>query len=182
MKKNITFGSWLILSAFSKDTERLRLSKMSRPQKVGDVTTPTNLDDMTIGQMVQLSTLQTDGEMFYKVCEVLLSMNPEVVNVCKATEVVSFVGWVYGRIEKINALFDKAKRKPTDKEIRAGINKLQFGIFGMIDWYALRMGITDHEEVMRVPWMRVYQCLSMDNQKQEFEKRLSDIYNDEHRR
>ena len=109
-------------------------------------------------------------------------MKPEVVNVCKATEVVSFVGWVYGRIEKINALFDKAKRKPTDKEIRAGINKLQFGIFGMIDWYALRMGITDHEDVMRVPWMRVYQCLSMDNQKQEFEKRLSEVYNDEHRR
>ena len=52
----------------------------------------------------------------------------------------------------------------------------------MIDWYALRMGITDHEEVMRVPWMRVYQCLSMDNQKQEFEKRLSEVYNDEHRR
>ena len=71
---------------------------------------------------------------------------------------------------------------PTAEEIRAGINKMNFGVFGMIDWYARRMGITDHEEVMSVPWVRVYKCLDMDSQTNEYHKRLTKIRNDEYRR
>lgn len=180
MNTKANFKTWLILAEVSKDTEALKLEKLTRPRKVGKVATPETLDDMTIGQMVQLSDCGTGGDMFYRVCKVLLGLEPKQVDRCRAVEVVRFVGWVYGQVSAINKLFDKAKRKPTAEEVRAGINQLTFGIFGMIDWYALRMGITDHEEVMSVPWVRVYKCLDMDNQKNEFERRLSKEYSHEH--
>jgi len=45
------------------------------------------------------------------------------------------------------------------------VDKLSFGLFGLVDYYATRMGITDHEQVESVPWVRVYKCLDMDAEK-----------------
>ena len=182
MKEGENFRHWMVVATFSKDIERLELEKCTRPLKVGKVLTPASLDDMTIGQMVQMSNCDTSAELFYRVCKVLLGMDAAQVDDCPATEVVRFVGWVLGRVKVINDLFDKAKSTPSDEEVRAGINQLKFGIFGLIDWYALRMGITDHEEVMGVPWGRVYKCLEMDTRTNDYKKKLQKVYEDEHRR
>ena len=182
MEANTTFKEWMVRAEFSDDTERLKMEEFTRPSRVGKVKTPESLDEMTIGQMVEMSNCKNGREMFYSVCRVLLGMDDAKTDGCRAVEVVRFVGWVLGQVKVINELFDRAKIKPTSEELRAGIEKLHFGIFGMIDWYALRMGITDHEEVMSVPWGRVYKCLDMDTKKREFEKRLVKVYQDEHRK
>ena len=182
MDKSTRFREWIVLVEFSKDIETLEIEKLTRPLKVGKVETPANLEEMTIGQMVQLSECKGWREMFYTTCAVLLGMSKKDVDKCWAVDVVRFCGWVAGRVHKINALFDSVKSKPTVEEEKAGVDKLQFGVFGLIDWYALRMGITDHEEVVGVTWVRVYKCLEMDNKRREFEKRLSKVYEDEHRR
>lgn len=182
MRDEETFKHWIVVATFSKDIERLELEKCTRPLKVGKIHTPSNLDDMTIGQMVQMSDCKTGSQLFYRVCKVLLGMEAQQVDNCLAVEVVRFVGWVLGRVKIINDLFDKAKSKPSDEEVRAGINHLKFGIFGLIDWYALRMGITDHEEVTKVPWGRVYKCLDMDTRTNEYKKKLQKVYEDEHRK
>lgn len=182
MGEKETFKHWIVVATFSKDIERLELEKCTRPLKVGKIHTPSNLDDMTIGQMVQMSDCKTGAQLFYGVCKVLLGMEVKEVDKCSAAEVVRFVGWVLGKVKIINELFDKAKSKPSDEEVRAGINQLKFGIFGLIDWYALRMGITDHEEVTKVPWGRVYKCLDMDTRTNEYKKKLQKVYEDEHRK
>lgn len=182
MNKNITFSQWIIRAEFSNDIEHLPLESFTRPLRIGRISTPTSLDDMTIGQMVQMSSCKSGRDMFYTVCRVLLGMSAKQVDSSKAVDVVRFCGWVLGKVKVINDLFDSVKSKPTAEEERAGISKLAFGIFGLIDWYALRMGIADHEEVTNVTWVRVYKCLDMDNKKREFEKRLAKVYNDEHRR
>ena len=182
MRREEKFGHWIIVATFSKGTKRLELERYTRPSKVGNVPTPYNLDDMTIGQMVQMSDYKTDAQLFYGVCEVLLGLEAKQVDDCLAVEVVRFVGWVLGKVKMINELFDKAKSQPSDEEIRAGVNQLKFGIFGLIDWYALRMGVTDHEEVTKVPWGRVYKCLDMDKRTNDFRKKLQKIYEDGHRK
>ena len=48
-------------------------------------------------------------------------------------------------------------------------------MFGLVDWYAKRMGIQNHDEVMDVCWMRVYKCMDMDTKTQEFNRRLAEI-------
>lgn len=86
------------------------------------------------------------------------------------------------RSGKISKLFAKAKGTPTEREKKAGIDKLSFGLFGLLDWYALRMGITNHDDVLPVPWMRVYKCLDMDEKKALFNKKLQEVISDEYRR
>lgn len=173
------FKTWLVLANHAANLDDLKLETMTRPLKVGKHDTPENLNSMTLGQMIDLSDLKDGSEMFYKVCKVLLGMKVAEVNKAPAVEVVRFVGWVVGSVKRINNLFDSVKNKPSKEEVQAGINRLNYGIFGLIDWYAKRMGITDHDEVLGVHWGRVYQCLKMDNETTEFQKRLNKIYADE---
>lgn len=182
MEKDVSFNEWLTVAMFSADIKDLNLEGMSRPEKVGGKDVPESLDEMTIGQMLDLSSLSDGREMFFRVCEVLLGLKESETGKARAVEVVRFVGWVLGRVKEINGLFEKTKGNPTPQELKAGIRRLNFGVFGMIDWYAQRMGITDHEEVMSVPWMRLYKCLDMDNQTKEFNRRLAKVYENEYRR
>ena len=175
MKKNVKFKEWLVLAFMSSDIEKLELKKLRKLYKVGEHRTPDNLNKMTIGQMLQLSEMKTGEDLFYLVTNVLLGMDKKETAESLAVEVVSFVGWVIGQVERINRLFDKAKGKRTEKEVRAGIEQLRFGMFGLVDWYAKRMGIQNHDEVMDVCWMRVYKCMDMDTKTQEFNRRLAEI-------
>ena len=54
--------------------------------------------------------------------------------------------------------------------------------FGILDWYAKRMGITNHDEVLTVPWLRIYKCMDMDNKVEQYQRRLNEISLNEARR
>lgn len=176
------FYQWLVRALVSTETVDLALESFTKPYKVGNRYTPDNLDNMNVGQMVKLSMLRDGKEMFYTICGVLLGMNKQEIDMADAVEVVRFTGWVLHEIKRINRLFDSVKSKPTQQEIKAGINNLNFGIFGLIDWYACRMGIADHEEVMDVTWLRLYKCMDMDNRTNEYKRNLAKVYADEYRR
>src|SRR5574344_88740 len=182
LDRRTKFKTWLSLAKFASNLEALDVETLTRPERIGKRKTPATLNDMTIGQMVELSACKTVDDMFYLACNVLMGMSKTEVDKSKATEVVKFVGWVIGSLERINAFFDKAKVRPDSKQIQAGYNNLNFGIFGLIDWYACRMGITDHEDVMHVVWGRVYKCLEMDNKTMMYQKRLNEIYANDNRR
>ena len=104
-----------------------------------------------------------------------MGMQREETDRARAVDVVRLVGWVFGEVEKINKLFNKTKTNYTQRERQAGVEKLQFGLFGMLDWYARRMGIENHDDVLRVPWMRIYKCLDMDTKQSQYERRLNEI-------
>ena len=74
--------------------------------------------------------------------------------------------------EKVGKLFEKIRYEPTADEVRAGIKKLDFGTFGTLDWWCRRMGITDHAEGEKTPWVRIYKCLEMDNKIAKYERKL----------
>ncbi len=171
MNENTKFGRWLTLATLS----RFKLERYSRPRFVGKVEVPTTLNELTIGQIIELSELKDDNESLYKICEIVLGMERKAVRNARAVDVVRFIGWVYDEVERINKLFSKTDNKPTAREQRAGIERLRFGLFGMLDWYAVRMGITNHDDVLQVPWMRIYKCMQMDNEKRAYEIRLNKV-------
>ena len=149
---------------------------------VGRHNVPDNLNELSIGKLMELSSLPTDDESIYSMCEIIFGMGRKEVDRARAVDVVMFCGWLQGEVEKISKLFAKAKGTPTEREKKAGIDKLSFGLFGLLDWYALRMGITNHDDVLPVPWMRVYKCLDMDEKKALFNKKLQEVISDEYRR
>jgi len=179
MEINTNFGHWVRVAPYTG----FRLQKFSRPMFVAGEETPGSLDELTIGQIIELSTIGDSNESFFVVCRIVLPQLSRVqVEGARAVDVVRFVGWVAGEIERINRLFKSSEAKPSQEEEMAGIKTLKFGLFGMLDWYAQRMQISDHDEVLSVPWMRIWKCLDMDNKRNIFNKRLQEVYNDEYRR
>ena len=112
-------------------------------------------------------------------CRELLGLVDEEIMICDAEQVLGFSMWAAKEVERINNLFASTSVSPTSEELRAGINQMQFGMFGLIDYFATRMGITDHEQVESVPWVRIYKCLDIDAKRYVFQRRLRKILSEE---
>lgn len=153
-----------------------------RPFDVGGVETPRDLTDLTIGQLVGLGSLQESDDSVYAICDIVLGLGRHGVDGARAVDVVRFIGWVTREVARINRLFEGIQERPTPQEIKAGVNDLRFGLFGLLDWYAKRMGIASHDDVLPVPWVRVYKCMEMDCRQKKYERRYSEVMSDEYRR
>lgn len=175
MNTKTPFSYWLSVAPFTG----FKLGKYTRPAYVGERETPTDLNALTMQQLITLSQVSDSNESMYAVCECVLNATRTDIARAPAAEVVRFVGWVFAEVERINALFGKVESKPTAQEQRAGVSTLNFGLFGLIDWYARRMGISDHDEVMHTPWLRLYKCLDMDVKRQAYDRKLQKIKNED---
>lgn len=173
----MTVKEFLILSdiSFSQEEITSQMEKLPRPIKVGDVATPDTLNDLTFGQLIKLQSIATPMDVILMPCRELLELKDDEIMNSNAEQVIGFSMWAAKEVQRINKLFASTSIQPTPEEIRAGIEQLQFGIFGLIDHYATRMGIADHEEVENVPWVRVYKCLDIDAKRGAFQRRLQKI-------
>lgn len=167
---------FLILCNYTKDDVQAKFSRLGKPSKVGGVNVPSDLNSLSIGELLRLQAIRTEEEAVSVPCEVILGLDIEKVMKSDADEVFGFIIWVSKEMEKINKLFERAKIPPTKEEKQAGVEQLNFGAFGILDWYARRMGIVDHEWVEHVPWIRVYKCLDMDSKQSQYERRLREVY------
>lgn len=175
MTIDTTFREW---AAIAPHTD-FKMSEFTRPSYVGMKPTPEDLSHLSIGQLISLSELKDMDGSFYEVVCTCMDIDRTEVAAARAVDVVRFVGWVYGEVLKINKLFDRVRIKPTKREEKAGVKNLQFGLFGMLDWYAVRMRITNHDDVLNTPWMRIYKCMDIDNKKRLYEIRLQQVIADE---
>lgn len=167
---------FLIVSNYAIDNGfQEALQQANRPLKVGGVETPSTLNDLSLGELMQLQGISSEREMILVPCKVLLGLDERKVMNSDAHDVLAFVFWTAREVERINKLFASTNIPPTPEEKQAGADKMNFGMFGIIDYYAQRMGITDHEAVEHVPWVRVYKCLDMDAQRARMERRLRKI-------
>lgn len=152
-----------------------RLKRFGRPNKVGQYTPPQDLYGLSFGDLIQAQEVAKANNI-KALCSLLLGMSEEECDKADAAEVMAFAYWASAQLETIGRLFSKISVKPTPEQVKAGVSQLQFGLFGTLDWYCLRMGITDHGEAERVPWIRLYKCMKMDNDRAEYEQRLRKVY------
>lgn len=169
---------FLILAEVASNTDEVleKMKSLGKPEYVGGRKVPGDLNDITMGQLAELQSLSTVYDCVYNPCGVLFGMNTKEVSRQDAREVLALATWVAKEIERITKLFASTSVPPTPEERQAGVDELSFGMFGLMDYYAQRMGITDHTEVERVPWVRVYKCMEMDAAKIRYERRLREIY------
>ena len=167
---------FLILSAVTKEDLQAKLSRLQRPSFVYGVRVPETLNDLTLGELFALQAISSEQDAIIIPCKVILGLEESQVMKAKADEVFGFVLWVAEEMKRINKLFERTRIPPTKEEKQAGVEKLNFGAFGILDWYAQRMGYLDHEAVEHVKWKRVYKCLEMDAQRAMYERRLREVY------
>lgn len=184
IKQNVSMKmkEWLVLAKHGRFVDEVDVKALTRPRKVGENVVPEDLNGLTLGQLLQLQEMSTESDAFFVPCRVLFGMDEKAIMETKATEVVKLASWVAREVERIGKLFESINTEPTAQQVRAGIHKLNFGVFGLIDWYAKRMGIADHEEVERVPWVRVYKCMQMDAEVEAYNRRLNEVYRQDNER
>lgn len=148
------------------------------PKKFNKRDVPDTLQMVTFGTLTQLQQA-ADSNDYLKTCcklvSVLTGVDERVVASRRAYDVLGIVNMIKDEMERIGKLFKSLQGDHSSDEVAAGIERLDFGAFGIVDWYAQRMGIIDHEEVFATPWARIYQCMKIDHEQGEFEKRYRKI-------
>ena len=153
-----------------------RLKQQPRPDKLCGVEVPQNLNAISYGTLDDLQTASNADDIAGEVCKILLNIEPDKLKNEDVNKVFGFTNFVTKQLNNINRLFARIKPSYSNEEKEAGIESLNFGSFGVLDWYAQRMHIANQNDVRDIAWVRIYQCMKNDNEKNEFERRLSEGY------
>lgn len=175
---NYPFVKFVALMPFMTDDTIRQLVLIPVPKVFYKKPVPQDLQGVTFGMLTQLQQAPTDNDYLKTCCKlvsVLMGVPADIVASRRAVDVLGIVNMIQTEMERIGKLFQALQSEKSSEEISAGINQLDFGAFGLVDWYAQRMGIIDHEEVFNTPWARIYQCMKIDHENNEFEKRYRKI-------
>ena len=183
--KLTTYGEFLVVFPCCTEAHQRELldtlSKATRPAFVAGKETPANLNMITYGQLDDLSRIGDSQDPGAKVFKILLDIDAPQVYQMNVFDVFGFLNFAKDEVMRINKLFASIVPSHSTEELAAGIEELNFGTFGIIDWYARRMGITNQDEVYSVAWVRIYTCMKNDNEQSEYEKRLNKQYMNRHK-
>lgn len=180
--KFTTYGEFLILLPLCKKRHQeellSQLKTAKKPAFILGHELPETLNTITYGQLDDFSRInQKDADPTIQVFQILgIEISVAEIYKLNVFDVFGVLNFVREELERINGLFASIKTTYTSEEIAAGVKDLNFGTFGIIDWYAKRMGITNQDEVYNVAWIRIYTCMKNDNEKAEYERRLNKQY------
>lgn len=153
------------------------LKEIKCPAQIGGRIAPQDLNDITLGQLIELEAIAAEKGVFAAIAKVLLGKDEAWAMKAPAMEMLGLRNMVVAEQDRIAALFASLTRDHTAAEIMAGVESLNFGMFGLADWYARRMGISDHDDAFNTPWIRVWQCRKNDIEESEYRERLQKIQN-----
>lgn len=184
--KLTTYGEFLVLFPCCTEEHQAELldtlSHAERPAFVAGKEVPATLNMITYGHLDDLSRISTDSDPAARVFKILMDIEAPLVYQMNVFDVFGFLNFAKEEVKRINKLFADIAPSHTTEELAAGIEDLNFGTFGVIDWYARRMGITNQDEVYSVAWVRIYTCMKNDNEQSEYEKRLNKQYINRHKK
>lgn len=176
-KKHTLRELFALMPVINQEKFTASLENVRRPKKLCGKDTPENLNGLSYGKFCALSyASRKPEETIFEICRILLDIDKAKLMQAPADDVFGFIRFVGDEVKRINKLFTDISIEPTQEQIQAGANNLNFGAFGTLDWYARRMGITNHDEVMALPWERIYQCMKIDNDTQMYERRLNKVF------
>lgn len=149
-----------------------QLKEAPRPDTLCGKAVPASLNSLTMGQLVDIMSLKQGEEI--EAVRIIAGIDTKQLDKEPAVKVVGLVNFIQSELHRIADLFKQLKPNYTQEERQAGVEDLDFGIFGTIDWYAKRMGITDHDEVLKVPWIHIWQCSLIDKERHEYQQRYQE--------
>ena len=158
---------------FLEEAQLDALRDVPAPARIGLIDAPQDLNDLTLGQLIQLESIGAEKGVFAAIAVVLLEKDEDWAMNAPALPMLGLRNMVVREQDRIAALFKSLAREPDAAEVMAGIDKLDFGMFGLADWYARRMGIHDHDDAFNTPWLRIWQCRKNDIEEAEYRERLN---------
>lgn len=133
-----------------------------------------SINSITYGQRIDLSEL---NEQNFITLPLQILHQIEDVSELKACEVIRFSFMVAEGMAELNERDAKyLKYEPTKQEIKAGIKKINHGIFGTIDTIARRCPQYTHDQILELSQAVVFQMLKIDIDNANYAKRLREVY------
>ena len=175
---NYPFVRFVALMPYMTEESIKSLIFIPTPKQFGKKVVPQDLQLVDFGMLIKLQQAPKDNDYLKSCCSlvsVLTGVPADIVASRRAYDVLGIVNMIQSEMERIGKLFKSLQGEKSSEELMAGVDRLDFGAFGLVDWYAKRMGIIDHEEVFKTPWARIYQCMKIDHENAEFEKRYREI-------
>lgn len=181
-KRNIpTTGKVLAIERALTVASRNWLYSQPRPDRLFGRRVPESLDGLSLGDLLALQGISGENNRESVEAIVRIITKTHVPTWCimatRSDKVFGLVAFAVRELERIGRMFKNISHEPNEDEIAAGVNDLDSGPFGLVDWYARRMGYKDHDEVLHVPWLRVWQTVKIDADRDEYERRLRDVIN-----
>ena len=184
--KNYTYYEFLVLfTCCSKELQEemlVELRKAKCPTRILKKDVPSDFNTLSYGMLDDLNNASASVDPALECIKVLLQIEPDQALRLSVCTVFGFANFCEREISRINDIFKSIKTNYSSEEIAAGIKELNFGSFGILDWYARRMGITNQNEVREVAWIRIFNCMKNDNETNAYERRLREQYQKKRRR
>ena len=175
-----TYGEFVVLFAACEEQCKRDLIKRyehaARPSRLCGKEVPENLHVISYGCLEDLRNADESKDPIAESARILLGITLDDLLKENVVSVLGFKNFVASELKTINDAFKAIKIRHTSEEVAAGIDQLNFGPFGVLDWYAKRMGMTNQNDVREVAWVRIYNCMKMDNEQMMYERRLHDEY------
>lgn len=179
--KGYTYYEFMTLFPFCSDERKEELLAILQsepcPMFIKGKKVPEDLNGVTYGLLDDLHIDASSGlDPISNCLQTLMGFTSEEIMKLPVEEVYGFRNFITKELERINKLFEDIKVNYSSEEISAGVNELNFGSFGVLDWYAKRMGIKNQNDVRDVAWVRIYTCMLNDTQMNNYERRLNKQY------
>lgn len=173
--RELTVWQLILIEGGLNEEYKTKLLTAPFPHSLCGVNFPKDLNFLTLADLeeLQMSEKQSFERRILSVCKVVLHVTDrKKVMRARARDVCALLRFTSEECARISGVFASIKRPFTEDEIAAGIKDLNFGLFGVADWYAQRMGITNHEDAEKTPWLRIYKCMEMDYKTREVNRSL----------
>lgn len=150
----MTYGQYSLLYSVGAITNHDYIVEHSeKPRRLCGRYMPSDLMHLRMGTLTEVMMCKNEIKMLttiYNVTESELQTE-------WAQNVIGAIKWTIEQLESITASFS---------QLESDIETEKKGdIFETIDWYALRMGITNHDDVWKVPCLVVWKCAEKDQEK-----------------
>lgn len=183
-RETVKFGQFVLLMPYLTDecrqTDLEILNNSEKPNTLFGKPTMDDLNLISFGQYSDLCDAMGEQNHIAAIGKMVTTLYPNKsqwdIDREDVIKVFGFANFVCKEVDRINKLFSSVHLEYTDQELRAGIEDMQFGVFGILDWYSKRMGITDQNDVMSIGWVRIYTCMKNDTQEADFNRRLQKVY------
>lgn len=150
----MTYGQYCLLYGVGAITNHKYIVKHSeKPRSLCGRYMPDSLTHLRMGTFVEV--MQCKDEI--KLLKTIYNVTESELQAEWAQNVIGAIKWTIEQIESITESFSQLESDTkTDK---------QGNIFSAIDWYAQRMGITSHDDVLKVPCLIIWQCAKEDQER-----------------
>lgn len=156
----------------------LMLEEVDFLEQVKNLYIPGEVPELSYGQRIDLSEMQTLKDMLFLPMKVLKGLSEEQILQQPFVEIYNLGRSVLEELQRIAKRdADTFKYTPSPEEVRAGYLELNHGVFGTVDQIAQRLHIS-HDEVFNLPEKRVYAMLKIDFENGMYQKRLQKVYQD----